>query len=139
MDWIPKINYTGGVDLIFTLPMGLSVPVHAPIGGGDRAASRIPEVFIRRRDNLRRLWLRGYTSEWAAVRAWIEATHDAAASFTFWPDVAVPGTSYACYLEEPGPGQRFEPTPDAEFTDAWGLSVLIMSTDGTPIEFIHTL
>lgn len=99
----------------------LQLPIPSPkwrwatkgIGGGDRSAALVPEVFSQARYSLVRLVLRFPESQHAAVTAMVTALADTAGQVRWYPNPAgAPGAFWLCYLEEPTVDGSWELEPD---------------------------
>jgi hypothetical protein len=68
-----------------------------------------------------------------ALRAVLVYAQRNAAAITFWPDAAVPGTSYSVYLVTPAIGEAIQPER-GEYVRTYEISITVRSVDGTAIE-----
>lgn len=138
MMWIPKLRYpaTSGTQLTLTRPMRhWSQPMDS-VGGFRKSASGTARAsYTIRRDRLLQLILRFDEAENAAIRAFIEWAQDNPnTGFDFWPDVAVVGTLFVCYLESPVVGERWEPQRNQDFASDLEASIVLRRTNGSAFD-----
>lgn len=131
--WVPKFQYpAAGTVLALATPMRHWQRRQHTIGGLRESASGTARAARTiRRDYLLDLTLRVDEAELAAFELFIAWAQDnPATAFTFWPDVAVPGTSYACFLIAPVHGEEFTAPRDGEFASMLNPAITLRRTDG---------
>ncbi len=129
MKWRPKIVYNA-VTLNFSVSQRPWTPGEKRHGGYGVSGAGFPESYTQRRDQLVRVILRFYESEYAAVMTWLAWSQDnAGVAFSFFPDRDVV-QSYSVYLEEPiQGGEAVFPARDASFARVWEMPVTFRTTN----------
>lgn len=122
----PRVVYNG-VTLNFTINQRAWRHGSRGVGDYGQVASGAAESYKLRREQLTRLRLRFYESEWAAVAAWIEWAQDNAGTpFTFRFDQSNAATEYTnVYLDAPKMGEEIDPQPDDQYLGARALDVTL--------------
>lgn len=103
---------TEATSVTLQYPAGLWDEGKRAYGGGNVASSGVPESFIQRRDRLLSIPLRWHESQHQAVLAFIEAMEDNPSQGCA---LYVGGSRFACYLDDPSPGERWRPTRYADW------------------------
>lgn len=128
----PRVQYpVAGTILTFTRTMRYWSRRKNTQGGMRESASGTARAaFTIRRDYLLDITLRFPETELSAVEtmhAWME--DNIGTAFRFWPDVAITGTSFDCYLVSPVQGEDLAPTR-ADLPSDLEVTLTIRRTNG---------
>lgn len=132
MKFAPKFA-SGSNTATLTIAQRPWVPGVVVMGGADTSWAGVPEAWVDREDRTLALRISCYESEWPALRAVLVYAQRNAAAITWWPDAAVPGTSYSVYLVTPAIGDVLQPER-GDHAGTYEISITVRSVDGTAIE-----
>lgn len=136
----PKFRYptASGTLLTLTRTMRFWDDYTETAGGFKESASRTARAgrtIVR--DNLLDIVLRLTENERAAVRTMVNWMQDnPMTGFDFWPDVAVAGTVFVCYLVHPVQGETLKFARSQEFTSDLETTLTIRRTNLAAFDLI---
>lgn len=129
---VPRFDWDAST-LTLSIPAKPWTPGTQGIGAGrEESAAGVPSAWITRRDYTMGVELVFTEAEWPSVRAMIEHGQEGGV-ITWYPDAAVPATSYACILVAPAIDEDVRPAR-GEYFGTLVLSITLRRTTGAAMD-----